>query len=648
MAQPSHDERPLIDPVATPGPLMESGMEERSGPQPTETTVLLPRSNGEKPSNVHYRNISGPRFVFLFTSIMFGSTIAFFDSTLMASSHPVITSYFHASNAASWLSTVFYLTSTVFQPLYGRVSDTIGRRPVFLFAIFMFFASTAWCGAARTMGSFIAARAACGLGAGGVTAMAGILTSDVVKIEYRGIYQSYFNMSFGLGNGLGAALGGFLCDHFGWRAAFYLQLPFILVYGLLGFFSCPPDLGPNLAQTHGKTLREAFKTFDTFGAIGLTATVTCLILGVNLGGNVFTWTHPLVITSLVLFVVAATSLFFIEREAQLPILPLKFLSTIPNGNLMWGNFFGAIVTNTVLFNVPLYLQAVRQTTPTVSGLYLVSPLVGVSITSLIAGAYITITRRMKPPVAAGTFSMFCGAVSVTCLSSSTPISLVPVLIPICSIGQGFYFPATTIAVLALNSQDEQAVTTTTLGLLRNLGSILGVAISSWILQNALLIYLAKCITDPDQATKNHIIRTVRESISAIATLDPVHKRQVIEAYALSLRVTFTTGIVGGLLSIGLIWPVHLPRLPRQADMDNRDAGVFVPNEEVAEYEYETDADEDDDDDDDQALLDTPPQSIHRTLTENTVHSRTSNSMVGFEGRVSIHGRGRRASFDTRF
>lgn len=196
MSNQTKDKRPLVDPTATQGPFLESGLEEPNAPQPTESTSLLAKPKGadEKSANVHYRNITGPRFRFLFASIIFGSTIAFFDSTLMASAHPVITSYFHASNAASWVSTVFYLTSTVFQPIYGRLSDTIGRRPVFLCAIVMFFASTAWCGAAPNIVSFIAARAACGLGAGGVISLAAILTSDVVKIQYRGIYQSYFNM----------------------------------------------------------------------------------------------------------------------------------------------------------------------------------------------------------------------------------------------------------------------------------------------------------------------------------------------------------------------------------------------------------------------------------------------------------------------
>ncbi len=197
----SNDKRPLTGSKTAPVPIEEDVASSAEG-LPHERTSLLGKGTDGNHSNVAYRDvISGRRFHFLFWSIMLGCTIAFFDTTLMASSHPVITSYFNASNAASWLSTVFYLTSTVTQPVFGRVSDTIGRRPVLLFAIVMFFTSTAWCGAARDIGSFIAARAASGIGASGVMSLASILTSDMVKIEYRGIYQSYYNLVRSLDEG---------------------------------------------------------------------------------------------------------------------------------------------------------------------------------------------------------------------------------------------------------------------------------------------------------------------------------------------------------------------------------------------------------------------------------------------------------------
>ena len=642
-----------------------------NGHQVTETTTLLPKPSNqappshEKEADVHYRGpITGPRFKFLLFSVLAVSTIAFFDSTLMASAHPVITSYFHASNAASWFSTVFFLTSTVFQPVYGRLSDTIGRRSVYLFAIFMFFVSTAWCGAAPNLGSFIAARAICGLGAGGVMSMATILVSDVVKIEYRGIYQSWFNMAYGTGTGLGAALGGWLVDTrrpWSWRAAFYLQLPFILLFGTLAAIACPPGLGPNLAKTSGKSIRQTFSTFDTYGALGLAATTTSLILGVNLGGNVFTWSHPLVITSLVLFVVAAVSLYFIERKAEYPILPIPLLSTNPNASLMWSNFFGAIVVNTALFNIPLYLQAVRQTSPTTSGLFLLAPLTGISITAIAVGYYITRTRNMKAPMTIGTVVLFFGTILLTTsLSAEVPTWAIPLLIPFCSIGQGFFFPPVTIALLAINPQDEQAVVGTTLGLVRSLGAILGVAVSSWVLQNSLLLFLQEYVTSSDPAKKAWIIKTARESVSSIRDLDPKHKAQVIAAYAASLRATFLLSIIFSLICVILIWPLKVPKLQSQTDKDSvenpgqldgqDDAGeggsqgessrsplgiLDARNQVPVEYEIEPD------------LLDAVEEGDQHESDNPAISDRSAAGSVPRGGGLR-HKRSRRASFDTQW
>lgn len=177
--------------TSLPSTIIQSG-------EHTERTPLLPPhpAGKEDGKDVHYRNVDGTRFWFLFGTLIFGSTIAFFDTTLTFSSHPAITSYFDSSNSASWLSTAFYLTSTVSQPLYGRVSDTVGRRPVYLFASTVFFLSTAWCALAQSIGSFIAARAFCGLGAGGVMIMSNIIIADIIKIEYRGIYRELSPLIF--------------------------------------------------------------------------------------------------------------------------------------------------------------------------------------------------------------------------------------------------------------------------------------------------------------------------------------------------------------------------------------------------------------------------------------------------------------------
>lgn len=124
------------------------------------------------------------RFWLIFAQILISQFMAAFDGTLMASSHPVITSHFKAANSASWLSTAFLLTSTTFQPLLGRLSDAVGRKPLFVASIGVFTLATMWCALAGSIESFIAARALCGLGAGGVGALGSIITSDLVPIEY--------------------------------------------------------------------------------------------------------------------------------------------------------------------------------------------------------------------------------------------------------------------------------------------------------------------------------------------------------------------------------------------------------------------------------------------------------------------------------
>jgi MFS family permease len=639
--------RPIIDSAPAPGVFVQPTAGECE--DVTERTVLLTKKEPERPLTPssdkveHFHGIERKQFTLLFLTIVFGNTIAFFDSTLMASAHPVITSYFGSSNSASWLSTAFFLTSTVSQPLYGRVSDTIGRRSVYIFAQVMFLLSTIWCAVAGDIGTFIAARAVCGVGAGGVMSVSNMITSDVVKIEFRGIYQSYYNMAYAVGNGLGAALGGLLCDKLGWRWAFGVQVPFILLFVIATFYACPEGLGPNLAQSEGKGLKEAFKSFDARGSAVLTVTVTCLILGINLGGNVLDWSHPFIIASLVLAVVGACAMVPISKRAQRPVLPLNLIARSPNANLMWASFFFCICLNTVLFNVPLFLQAVRQTSPTVSGMYLVIPLVGVALTAICTGYWIAFTRRMQPTLVLGQILLVVGVFGTTCLNQHLPTWAMLLLVPWVNIGQGFYFPTCTIATLALNSTDDQAIVVSTLSVFRALGSIHGVAISSWILQNMLPFYLDRHVESSDPAVKKTIIEAVRKSVHAIGSLDPVHKAQVVHAYSLAMRVTFASSFLFAAAVIFLSWPVRLPKLQSQEEKDAQEAAIDQDDIDYNEcLEYETE------DDEYAASLGFYGSPALSRETTNTVLSRqTSRRLSRASSRQVLHPR-RRPSFDTTF
>ena len=440
----------------------------------------------------------------------------------MASSHPIITSYFQASNSASWLSTVFLLTSTAFQPLIGRVSDTVGRRPCYAFNLAVFGLATIWCGLAQSVGSFIAARAVCGLGAGGTMSMGMIITSDLVSIESRGIYQSYINLAYGLGSASGAALGGFLCDRIGWRWTFGIQVPLISICCLTAWTATPTTLGPNLGKASGKTIWQTIRGFDIAGSFLLTSSVTLLILGLNLGGNVLSWDHPLVIASLVSFFILAALLIRVEKKAAKPVMPLNLLTSQPRANLIFTNFFGNIAVNTILFNVPLYFQAVKLDSATNSGFRLAVPSLAVTLAGVSTGFIITWSRRLKPPLVLGAVLFLVGSICMASIWTDIPDWLSLVFLTPASLGQGFAFPSTVMSVLAVSAEEDQAVVTTTLVLWRSLGSVMGVALSSLILQNALIVYLDRFVTGKHKAK---IIDGVRKSVQAISKLDPRHQRQ---------------------------------------------------------------------------------------------------------------------------
>jgi MFS family permease len=467
-------------------------------------------------ADTKFIGISPQRFWLVFVVIVLGYFVACFDSTLMASSHPVITSYFGASQAASWLSTVFLITSTAFQPLFGRLSDTIGRRSVFLLSFAIFGLTTLWCALAGSIQSFIAARAVCGLGAGGTMSMSLIIVSDLVRIEDRGVFQSHINLSFGLGSASGAALGGWLCDTLGWRWAFGIQVPFIAICFVMALIFTPPNLGPMLISKDEGGAWIALKHFDSFGSVFLITTVTALILALNLGGNIYPWMSLQVISCATIFFVTACIFVRIEAKVRHPLMPFRLLSKSPIANMVFANMLGGIASNTVLFNIPLFFQAVLLTSAANSGFRLAVPSLLGSFAGISTGYIITYTRRLKPTLMFGAVVYIIGSIAVTCINKNTSELVSLILITGVPLGQGFVFPNTMMSALAVSDQADQAVVTTTIGLWRNLGTVLGVAISSLVFQNCLVANLKKNVSGPDREA---IIRSVRSSVRTIKALE---------------------------------------------------------------------------------------------------------------------------------
>ena len=417
----------------------------------------------------------------------------------MASVHPVITSYFNSSNSASWLSTAFIICATAPMPLFAPLSDTIGRRSVWLCTTTIFAIGLVWCAVAPSVGSFIAARTLCGLGAGGIMAMGPIITNDLVPIEMRATVQSMLILAFGLGQASGAAFGGFLCDVIGWRGAFWVQVPGFVFCGIVSYLTVPNNLGPQLAKNSKNAVRALVKTFDLTGLLLLAFSVTCLILYLNLGGVVLSWSHPLLIATLIASIISACLFLRIETQAAYPVMPMKLLLSRPRANINFANFFGSLVMAATTFNAPLYFEVVKDDSPTVAGLRLIAPFLALSASGFLSCVIITSKYRIRPAIVFGAITMLLGSICISRLGRMIPSWVALIFLVPSYLGQGFMFPATYLCMLRASPIQEHAVATSTVMLWRQLGSIMGVALSTLVVQNRLSFHLWETVSGSHKA-----------------------------------------------------------------------------------------------------------------------------------------------------
>ncbi|KAE8382338.1 major facilitator superfamily domain-containing protein [Aspergillus bertholletiae] len=561
-----------LPPLSQPANRDDLGRPSKSAdPIPSEVTPLLqPRDatatrqvqssvddRTDKPS-LFLAGLSTARFWIIFSQILATQFMCFFDTTIMASSHPAITSYFGAAHSASWLSTAFMVMSTITQPFLGRLSDAFGRKPLFLGTQAIFSIATLWCSLATSIKSLIAARAVCGIGAGGTLVMGSIMISDMVPVERRGTYLSYINVVVGIGSGLGATFGGAIAETIGWRWEFGVQVPPLLVCLGAASVVIPDNLG---VLGERESISQVIRGFDALGAFLLTLAVSTLILGLNLGGNILPWSHPFVVASLMAFCSTFPIFLLIESRAEKPIMPLRFIFYRPRANLIISNFIGAIISNAILFNVPLYFQAVLLTSATSSGLRLMLPAIVSSATGALTGLLITMTRRLHWPLVCAAVLYLSTIICLVCMQRGFSVAVYLLALVPYSVANGLQYTTTAVAVLATSTRDEQAIIMSTLAIWRSLGTVLGVALSSVVVQNALLRYLHVFVYGP---RKDEVIALVRASVQAIAKLDQPYREQVVQSYEAALRLAFGSCLITAVISALLVVPIQLPRLPSSA------------------------------------------------------------------------------------
>ena len=389
--------------------------------------------------------------------------LAMLDNLIVSTALPRIVGDLGGVAHLSWVVTAYILASTITTPFYGKLGDMYGRKKFFIAAIIIFLVGSALSGLSQTMAELIAFRAIQGLGAGGLMVGAMATLGDIVAPRERGRYMSYMMVVMMLATIGGPLLGGFITTSFSWRWIFYINIPLggaALVYLLV--------------TLHVPAHRVSHKV-DYLGGSLLAVAATALILLATWGGTQYAWGSPQIIGLALLTVAAGVAFYVTEMRAAEPMMPLHVYRNRNFSLSMAMTFLTGLAMFGAMTFLPLFQQTVQGESPTVSGLALTPMMLGVTVTSIVAGQVTTKTGRYKVFPILGGGIMAVGMFLLSGLDTGTTRLESALYYVVLGLGMGFLMQM--VSLIAQNSveQKDMGVASSARMFFQQIGGSLGVA-----------------------------------------------------------------------------------------------------------------------------------------------------------------------------
>ncbi|MFG2637590.1 MDR family MFS transporter [Streptomyces sp. NPDC048362] len=397
-------------------------------------------------------------------ALMIAMMLAMLDNMIVGTAMPTIVGELGGLEHLSWVVTGYTLATAASTPVWGKIGDMFGRKGAFLSSIVIFLVGSALSGMAQDMGQLIGFRAVQGLGAGGLMVGVMAIIGDLIPPRERGKYQGLMAGVMALAMIGGPLVGGTITDNWGWRWAFYINLP-------LGAVA----LALVTAVLH-LPKKRAKAGIDYLGVLLLTVGITSTVLVTTWGGTEYAWSSARIMELIGIGVATLVGFVFWQTRAAEPVLPLHIFKS-RNFTLMSliGFITGFVMFGATLF-LPLYQQAVQGASATNSGLLLLPMLGAMLVTSMIAGRVTTSSGRYKLFPIVGGVLMIVGLYLLSLMDTDTSRLTSGIYMAVVGAGMGCLMQITMLVAQNSVEMKDMGVASSSTTLFRTLGSSFGVAI----------------------------------------------------------------------------------------------------------------------------------------------------------------------------
>nr|WP_228745392.1 MDR family MFS transporter [Paenibacillus sp. S150] len=404
----------------------------------------------------------------ILTGVLLATFLAAIEGTVTGPAGPAIVGDFQGMQWLSWIFTAYLLAMAVTTPIFGKLSDLIGRKPVFIGGAAVFLLGSLLCGLSQSMEQLILFRGLQGIGAGALIPMTFTIIGDIYSIQERAKTQGLLSSVWGISSLVGPLLGGYVVDYLSWRWVFVFNLPF----GLLSIVFISRFLKEESVRRKAK--------LDLPGVLLFAAGMGALLFGLTTGGQSLPWTSPWLLFLLAASAALLVVFWFVERRAPEPMLPLGLFSIRNIAVSTGANLLVSTLIIGLTTYVPLWVQGVSGKSAALSGLLLAPMSVGWMLGS-IAGGRMILRSGSRRTGMLGLALIALGAVGLVFMTSYSSQLLLPGLMLSCGVGFGYASIVFTIIAQSSVLHSQRGASTALNAFTRSLGQTVGVAIfGSWL------------------------------------------------------------------------------------------------------------------------------------------------------------------------